>query len=58
MTDVRRLTLTESFEPFAARLSEAQSHALTGSRLVNVVPVGGFFGGAAAARPGLALARR
>nr|WP_154923784.1 restriction endonuclease [Microbacterium testaceum] len=40
MTEVRRLTLTESFEPFAARLSEAQSHALQGSRLVNVVPVG------------------
>lgn len=40
MTDVRRLTLTESFEPFAARLSEAQSRALHGSRLVNVVPAG------------------
>lgn len=40
MNDVRRLTLTESFEPFAARLSDAQSRALHGSRLVNVVPAG------------------
>lgn len=40
MTDVRRLSLTESFEPCAARLSEAQSRALQGSRLVNVVPAG------------------
>lgn len=37
MTEVRRLTLSESFEPFAARLSEAQSRALHASKLVSVV---------------------
>jgi 5-methylcytosine-specific restriction enzyme subunit McrC len=41
VTDMHRLTLAESFEPLAARLSEAQSRALHGSRLVNVVSAGG-----------------
>jgi len=40
VTEVRRLTLSESFEPFAARLSEAQSRALHASRLVSVVSAG------------------
>lgn len=40
MSDVRRLTLTESFEPFAARLSGAQARALHASRLVNVIDAG------------------
>lgn len=40
MSDVHRVTLSESFEPFAARLSEAQTRALHSSRLVNVVSAG------------------
>lgn len=41
MTDVRRLQMTESFEPFGCRLSDAQWRSLHASRLVNVVPTGG-----------------
>jgi len=37
VTEVRRLTLSESFEPFVAQLSEAQSRALHASKLVSVV---------------------
>ncbi|MFH8249483.1 McrC family protein [Microbacterium sp. B2969] len=40
MSEVRRLALAESFEPFAAELSEAKARALHGSRLVNVVRAG------------------
>jgi 5-methylcytosine-specific restriction enzyme subunit McrC len=41
MTELRRLTLPESFEPFSTTLTEAQSRALHTSRLVNVVSAGG-----------------
>ena len=49
MTDVRRLRLPESFEPFADRLTEVQARALHASRLVNVVSAGG--GAAAVLQP-------
>ena len=41
MTDLRRLTLTETFEPHVIRMTPAQARALGASRIVSVVPTDG-----------------